>query len=68
MCTMNTGRCTVYGDICDIFTIVVEPLTITILIASRDYRDINTCFCACAHYMYLCKRDKNYKPLSVYEV
>ena len=55
------------GDISDIFTIVVEPLTITILIASRDYHDINTCLCACAHYMYLCKCDENYKPLSVNE-
>ena len=44
------------GDSDDIFTITVELLTIVILIASRDYRDINTYLCTCAYYANVIKR------------
>ena len=36
------------GTIADIFTITVEPLATAMLLASRDYCDICTCFCTCA--------------------
>ena len=55
------------GTIADIFTITVEPLATAMLLASRDYCDICTCFCTCACAHYLCKHDENHKT-SVDEV